>query len=202
MPKNLEQYRLPKRRIGFLMAASSLLVSHSHEANQASEKIQEYQIDDTRTEDKLDRRVVIMSAAPPQVMSAPAPPPETTTTLPPPETTTTLPMVEVVEVAPTPVSGTAEEWMLAAGINPDDYGHVDFIMSKESGWNPSNVSSKGCIGLGQNCPDPSGGYWLKDACPDWQTNPVCQLDRFEVYAVGRYGSWAGAEAFWRANHWW
>lgn len=143
-------------------------------------------------------------------------PPPTTTTIPP----TTIP-VRVVEPKPSrsatrqsapkpakvlpppaaPVSGNKVEWMEQAGIAPSDRGYVDYIMTKESSWVPSNVNSKGCIGLGQNCPN-NGYYWLKEACPDWQTDPVCQLGRFATYAVGRYGSWQKAFEFKRARGWW
>ena len=33
-------------------------------------------------------------------------------------------------------------------------------------------------------------------------NPVDNLRWANGYAVGRYGSWAGAYAFWTSNHWW
>ncbi len=124
----------------------------------------------------------------------------TTTTLPPP-TTTTAPKPPP-SPPPPPPSGTHQEWMAAAGISPDHYDEVDFIMSRESSWDPTNVSPKGCIGLGQNCPDDNGNYWLKEACPNWQSDPVCQLKRFEVYAVGRYDSWEGAVSAWKSQGWW
>lgn len=91
--------------------------------------------------------------------------------------------------------GSPAEWMAAAGIAESDWGYVDFIASRESGWNPNATNpSSGACGLIQANPCskvPGSGY-----------NPVDNLRWANGYAVGRYGSWAGAYAFWTANHWW
>lgn len=91
--------------------------------------------------------------------------------------------------------GSPAEWMAAAGIAEADWGYVDYIASKESGWNPNATNaSSGACGLIQANPCskvPGSGY-----------NPVDNLVWANGYAVGRYGSWAGAYAFWTANHWW
>lgn len=96
--------------------------------------------------------------------------------------------------------------MAAAGISPSDYHYVDYIFSYESTWNAAAVNPSYCIGLGQNCPepfgDPNGHYWLTEACPQWEHDPVCQTERFAAYAESRYGSWAEAYNFSRANGWW
>ena len=88
--------------------------------------------------------------------------------------------------------------MAQAGIPADQHASVDFIISRESGWRPAATSANGCIGLGQRC-NPS---ILINVCPNWATDPVCQLQHFNGYAVGRYGSWNQAYAFWSVNHWW
>ncbi|WP_442918958.1 transglycosylase SLT domain-containing protein [Leucobacter sp. VD1] len=91
--------------------------------------------------------------------------------------------------------GSPAEWMAAAGIAESDWGYVDYIASKESGWNPNATNaSSGACGLIQANPCskvPGSGY-----------NPVDNLRWANGYAVGRYGSWAGAYAFWTSNHWW
>lgn len=92
--------------------------------------------------------------------------------------------------------------MAAAGIRVSDYPYVDYVISHESRWNPAAVNSRGCIGLGQNCPDASGRTWLAAACPDWKTNPVCQLKRFSQYANDRYGGWQQAYNAKVAKGWW
>lgn len=96
------------------------------------------------------------------------------------------------------LTGSKADWLSQAGIDPSQYQYVDYIIGRESGWNPAAVSPNRCIGLGQRC-NPS---ILTSACPNWQTDPVCQLQHFSGYANGRYGSWQGAYQFWTVNHWW
>ncbi len=96
------------------------------------------------------------------------------------------------------LTGSKAEWMQAAGIDPSQYQYVDYIIGRESGWNPASVSANRCIGLGQKCDASS----LISACPNWQSDPVCQLNHFSGYANGRYGSWQGAYSAWQAQGWW
>lgn len=90
-----------------------------------------------------------------------------------------------------------ESVLRAAGISPSDYGYVNHIFSKESGWNAAAASRNGYHGLGQT----SLGN-ISGACPNWQNDPVCQTRFFTGYATRRYGSWQGAYNFWLNNHWW
>lgn len=132
-------------------------------------------------------------------------------------TTTTVPkpsVTQAVRQAPSPVvvesissaktyslpSGSHTDWMSEAGIPESDWGYVDHIISHESGWRPDAVNGSGCIGLGQNCPS-NGKYFLKEYCPDWDTNPVCQLRRWTGYAA-KYGGWQGAYGYWLSNGNW
>ncbi len=92
--------------------------------------------------------------------------------------------------------GSPAEWMAAAGIPESDWGYVDYVVRRESGWNPNATnSSSGACGLVQALPCskvPGGnGY-----------DPVANLTWANGYANGRYGSWAGAYDFWISNHWW
>ncbi|MGN7034248.1 transglycosylase SLT domain-containing protein [Microbacterium sp. P26] len=91
--------------------------------------------------------------------------------------------------------GAPADWMAAAGISEADMGYVDYIVSRESGWNPNATNrSSGACGLVQALPCskvPGNGY-----------DPVDNLRWGTGYAVGRYGSWAKAYAFWTSNHWW
>lgn len=96
------------------------------------------------------------------------------------------------------LTGSKADWLAAAGIDPSQYVYVDYIIGRESGWNPASVSANRCIGLGQRC----NPQILISACPNWQNDPVCQLNHFTDYAEGRYGSWQGAYSFWQTNHWW
>lgn len=91
--------------------------------------------------------------------------------------------------------GAPAEWMAAAGIASGDWGYVDYVVSRESGWNPNATNSgSGACGLVQALPCskvPGNGY-----------DPVDNLRWANGYATGRYGSWAGAYNFWVNNHWW
>lgn len=91
--------------------------------------------------------------------------------------------------------GTPAEWMAAAGIAESDWAYVDYIVSRESGWDPNATNpTSGACGLVQMYPCNKGGVNSRD--------PVANLSWANGYAIGRYGSWAGAHAFWTANHWW
>lgn len=91
--------------------------------------------------------------------------------------------------------GSKDEWMSAAGISQNDWAYVDYIVKRESGWNPNATNrSSGACGLVQALPCskvPGNGY-----------NPVDNLRWATGYANARYGGWAGAYNFWIKNHWW
>lgn len=91
--------------------------------------------------------------------------------------------------------GSKDEWLRAAGIAESDWAYVDYIVSKESGWNPNAVNKgSGASGLVQALPC--------GKVPGSCFNPVDNLKWADGYAKGRYGSWEGAYSFWTSNHWW
>ncbi len=91
-----------------------------------------------------------------------------------------------------------EATMLAAGISRSDFPYVNYIVSRESGWNAAARNPSGAFGLCQALP----GSKMATAGADWGTNPVTQLKWCSGYASGRYGSWSGAYNFWIAHHYW
>ena len=110
---------------------------------------------------------------------------------------------EQVETIGTKVNlpvGSHTDWMAAAGIAEADYGYVDYIVGRESGWSATkyNYAGSGAYGLCQSLPASK----MATAGSDYMTNPITQLKWCNSYAVGRYGSWAGAYNFWLAKHWW
>lgn len=127
------------------------------------------------------------------VTPKPTPPP------PPPETTSTKKKTSGDNGGGGPVfytgGGAPAEWMAAAGIAESDWGYVDYVVSRESGWNPNATNkSSGACGLVQALPCSKvngNGY-----------DPVDNLRWANGYATGRYGSWSGAYNFWINNHWW
>lgn len=91
--------------------------------------------------------------------------------------------------------GSKDEWLRASGIAESDWGYVDYIVNRESGWNPNATNaSSGASGLVQALPC--------GKVPGSCFNPVDNLKWANGYAVGRYGSWAQAYSFWTSNHWW
>lgn len=100
-------------------------------------------------------------------------------------------------VAPT---GDKYDWMRAAGIAESDFTYVNYILSKESGWNHLiwNTGGSGAYGLCQSLPASK----MASAGSDYMSNPITQLKWCNGYAQSRYGGWAQAYAFWTNNHWW
>lgn len=116
---------------------------------------------------------------------------------------TTKAAVEQVEIIGTKANlpaGSHTDWMAAAGIAPSDYGYVDYIVGRESGWSPTkyNYGGSGAYGLCQALPASK----MSTAGSDYMTNPITQLKWCNGYAIGRYGSWEGAYNFWLAKHYW
>lgn len=98
--------------------------------------------------------------------------------------------------APWPALNQRDQWKQDAGIARADWGYVDYIVQRESGWNPNAVNpSSGACGLVQIMPLHTEAY---RTCKD----PIANLRWADNYAKGRYGSWSGAYNFWLSNHWW
>jgi resuscitation-promoting factor RpfB len=105
--------------------------------------------------------------------------------------------VKQIVVQGTSLSGIKGNMGLA-GIAASDYNYVDYIIEKESRWDPLARNASGATGLCQALP----GSKMASAGADWETNPVTQLKWCNGYAVGRYGSWQGAYNYWVAHHYW
>jgi hypothetical protein len=98
------------------------------------------------------------------------------------------------------VTGSHADWMAAAGIAESDFGFVDYIIGRESGWGvtKSNYAGSGAYGLGQAMPAGKMAAFGSD----YLTNPTTQLKWANAYAKGRYGSWANAYSHWLTKHNW
>ncbi len=100
--------------------------------------------------------------------------------------------------------GNKTEWLQASGIPESEWGYVDFIVGRESGWNPCayNPGRSDCsanptsaCGLAQSYPcgkQSVYGHW---------TDPVANLKWQYNYVKGKYGGYEGAYNFWKENHW-
>jgi hypothetical protein len=98
---------------------------------------------------------------------------------------------------PTPkptVTGNKETWLRESGIPESEWWAVDYIVSKESSWNPLAVNkSSGACGLAQALPCSKLGT-------NW-SDPVHALKWQYSYVTSRYGGYQQAVAFWKINHW-
>lgn len=82
--------------------------------------------------------------------------------------------------------------MVCAKWGCDQWNYVDYIVGRESGWNPNALNpSSGACGLFQALPCSKMGG----------TDINTQLNWGMGYIAGRYGTPAGAYAFWQAHHW-
>jgi len=115
--------------------------------------------------------------------------------------------VEVVGTKSVLPAGSHEDWMQAAGIDPGDYGYVNYIVNREGGWEPCKVQG-GAIdctydgNMGYGMVQATPGRKMASAGADWRTNPITQLRWATSYAVGRYGSWEAAYNHWLSAHNW
>lgn len=92
------------------------------------------------------------------------------------------------------ITGNKQTWMAQAGIPASQWKYVDYIVSRESSWNPRAVNvGSGACGLVQALPCSKLG-------PNW-SNPVAALKWQYRYVTQRYGGYAGAYSFWVANSW-
>lgn len=79
----------------------------------------------------------------------------------------------------------------------EQWDAVDFIVSHESGWNPTAVNpSSGAFGLFQMLGATKDKY-----LPDSSTDPAVQARAGAAYIADRYGTPVEARRFWEANRW-
>ena len=103
-------------------------------------------------------------------------------------------VVQTVVPTAQAATGSHNGWMAAAGISPSDYQYVEYIVQKESSWNPLSInSSSGACSLVQALPSSKiGANW---------NDPVTALRWGNSYVAARYSGWAGAYQHWLKMHW-
>jgi uncharacterized protein YabE (DUF348 family) len=91
-------------------------------------------------------------------------------------------------------SAEKTKWLKAAGIPEEDWGYVDYIVTKESTWRPEAVNkTSGACGLVQALPCSKLGA-------DWR-DPVVALKWQYQYVTERYGGYRQAYEFWIKKKW-
>ncbi len=107
------------------------------------------------------------------------------------------------EPEPAPVSAgdprsIARSMLGSYGWSSDQFGCLESLWSKESGWNTyAQNASSGAYGIPQSLP----GDKMASAGSDWRSNPATQIRWGLGYISGRYGSPCGAWSHSQANNW-
>jgi len=98
---------------------------------------------------------------------------------------------------PATAQGIAYRMLPSFGFSTDQYGCLNNIWSRESGWRYNAENASGAYGIPQALP----GSKMATAGSDWQTNPATQIKWGLGYIKGRYGSPCQAWAAWQAQGW-
>lgn len=84
------------------------------------------------------------------------------------------------------------------GFSAAQFGCLDSLWQKESGWNPrASNSSSGAYGIPQALP----GGKMGSVASDWRSNPVTQIKWGLQYIKSSYGSPCGAWSHSRSTGW-
>lgn len=103
-----------------------------------------------------------------------------------------------VDVADGDPREIARALMPQFGFGADQFGCLDSLWMRESGWNPSaHNPSSGAHGIPQALP----GSKMASAGPDWVSNPVTQITWGLGYIQDRYGSPCGAWSHSQSTGW-
>ncbi|MEP9381625.1 transglycosylase SLT domain-containing protein [Nocardioides cheoyonin] len=91
----------------------------------------------------------------------------------------------------------ASALLASYGWSGDQFGCLDSLWTRESGWRVNAYNPSGAYGIPQALP----GSKMASAGPDWQTNPETQIKWGLGYIQDRYGSPCGAWAHSESNGW-
>ncbi|HEU5035465.1 MAG TPA: lytic transglycosylase domain-containing protein [Nocardioides sp.] len=98
-------------------------------------------------------------------------------------------VTERVELSDGDPRDIARALMPQFGFSSDQFGCLDSLWTRESGWNPSaQNASSGAYGIPQSLP----GSKMASVGADWATNPATQIEWGLGYIRDRYGSPCGA----------
>jgi hypothetical protein len=98
---------------------------------------------------------------------------------------------------PSSAQGIAYNLLPSYGFSTDQFGCLNDIWSRESGWVYNAENASGAYGIPQALP----GDKMASAGPDWQTDPTTQIKWGLGYIKDTYGTPCDAWAFWQAHGW-
>ena len=96
-------------------------------------------------------------------------------------------------VMPYTGGGNKDQWLSSSNIPRDQWGYAEWLVQKESGWNPNARNPKGACGLAQALPC--------SKVPGNPLNPIDSLNWMHGYVMERYGSWEKAVTHSKARGW-
>jgi len=106
----------------------------------------------------------------------------------------------IVPTAP-PDPGTAESiaynMLPSFGFSKDQFGCLNNIWTRESGWRYNAENASGAYGIPQALP----GSKMASAGADWMTDPTTQIKWGLGYIKSVYGTPCDAWAFWQDHSW-
>jgi len=107
------------------------------------------------------------------------------------------PVVNVPIPSPGTAQNIAYNLLPSFGFSKSQFGCLDSIWSRESGWRVTAANASGAYGIPQALP----GSKMASAGPNWQTNATTQIKWGLGYIKGRYGTPCGAWSFWQGHGW-
>ena len=111
--------------------------------------------------------------------------------------TTGAPLVPSAPPNPSSAQGIAYKLLPSFGFSTNQFGCLNDIWSRESGWRYNAENASGAYGIPQALP----GSKMASAGSDWQTNPATQIKWGLGYIKGRYGTPCDAWAAWQVQGW-
>ncbi len=147
-----------------------------------------------------ERQKVILQDAATQAFSVTSAP--KISTAPPPSSgsqggSTGAPLVPSAPPNPASAQGIAYKLLPSFGFSTNQFGCLNDIWSRESGWRYNAENASGAYGIPQALP----GSKMASAGPNWQTNPTTQIKWGLGYIKGRYGTPCAAWAAWQVQGW-
>jgi hypothetical protein len=98
---------------------------------------------------------------------------------------------------PSSAQGIAYKLLASFGFSTSQFGCLNDIWTRESGWRYNAANASGAYGIPQALPGSKMGTYGSD----WQTNPATQIKWGLNYIKGRYGSPCQAWAVWQSQGW-
>ncbi len=100
-------------------------------------------------------------------------------------------------VAPGSARAIGQQLAAARGWTGEQWGCLDMLWSRESGWRTNAGNASGAYGIPQALP----GSKMASAGADWRDSAATQITWGLNYIGGRYGSPCGAWQHFQARHW-